>query len=112
VRRAVRGQRFPAIVPGAGASVDGLLLRALTAPQLAALDVYEGEVGVSVYVSVSWVCLSMSLSLSPLYWHTSSTWATLEWGTHSVCVGVCVPRLTRALCVGLWSGVCTGAGGG
>lgn len=42
IRREVRGEPFPAIVPHDGASVRGLLYGDLSAAELALLDAYEG----------------------------------------------------------------------
>jgi len=42
-RFTVAGQVYPGIVPCAGAVVEGLLYDGLQAPEMAALDEYEGE---------------------------------------------------------------------
>jgi gamma-glutamylcyclotransferase (GGCT)/AIG2-like uncharacterized protein YtfP len=42
-RRRLHGEHYPGIRPCAGESVDGVLYSAITAPQLAALDAFEGD---------------------------------------------------------------------
>ena len=42
MRLAVRGEAYPAIVPCPQKSVDGLILRGLSAHELEVLDAYEG----------------------------------------------------------------------
>jgi gamma-glutamylcyclotransferase (GGCT)/AIG2-like uncharacterized protein YtfP len=52
IRQAVRGEPYPAIVPEGTRSVEGLLLFGLSAPELAALDAYEGDEYGRIEVSV------------------------------------------------------------